>query len=91
MMLEGTLCFDYKTFQVTDGVNWYYTIAPSLLFRLCFKKATRPCISGRAWLIKNIIIWHKKDKYIYRYKPIKEEDDRVNAKRKGGEINEQKK
>lgn len=72
MMLKGTLCFDYKTFQVTDGVNWYYTIAPSLVFRLLFKKPTRPCISGKAWILHNIVIWHIKEKYTYKYRPIEE-------------------
>lgn len=82
MILLGTLAFDYKAFQLTDGVNWYYTIAPSLLFRLIFRKVKRPLIAGKALIFSNIIIWHKKEKFIYRYIPLKKEEVWINWQKK---------
>jgi hypothetical protein len=72
LRLIGTLAFDYKVNQMTDGVNWYDILSPSLLFRLIQRKKTRPLINGVAYILGTKIIWFNKIKYTYHHVPIKE-------------------
>lgn len=72
MIGHGTLVFDWKNFVVTDGVIFYRVLSPALLFRFLFPKKKRNGISGWWLVIKDVIIWFKKEKYIYRHFPIQE-------------------
>ncbi|MFA5299839.1 MAG: hypothetical protein WC389_16770 [Lutibacter sp.] len=61
--MNGVLIFDYVTFSVSDGLEYWKVLCPQLLFRLLYKKRKRDRICGRWWIIGKLIIWFKKEKY----------------------------
>lgn len=61
--MKGVLVFDYKSFMVTDGLEYWKVLCPQLLFRLIYKKRKRDRVCGRWWLWKDFIIWFVKEKY----------------------------
>jgi hypothetical protein len=60
---QGTLILDYFSFCVTDGIEYYKILSPSLLFRLFYKKKKRDRLCGEWLIIYGIIIWFRKRKY----------------------------
>ena len=80
MIGEGTLIFDYKAFEVTDGTNWFKVLSPNLLYRLKNPKPTRPMISGEWIIIKGCIVWFKKSKYVYHHIPLIQEKNIITRK-----------
>ena len=60
---EGVLVFDYKSFAITDGIEYYRNVSPQLLFRLLYKKKKRDKVHGKWWMISNMIIWFRKERY----------------------------
>lgn len=62
-VMQGTLVFDYKSFRVSDGIEYWKVLSPSLLFRLCYKKRKRDRVCGKWLIVGNWIIWFKKRKY----------------------------
>ena len=83
--MQGTLVLDYRSFMVTDGLEYWRTLSPSLLFRLFYKKKKRDRVCGKWIVVGNWIVWFKKMKYwseadINREKPRYSRKDIINEK-----------
>jgi hypothetical protein len=61
--MRGVLVFDYKSFLLTDGLEYWKALCPQLLFRLLYKKRKRDRVCGQWWIIGNWVIWFVKEKY----------------------------
>lgn len=76
---EGVLAFNYKSFAVTNGLETYWTISPSILFRLMYKKVKRDRVCGRWLLLGKCIIWFTKMKY---YSETRLDQEKIGYSRK---------
>ena len=60
---HGTLALDYKSFRVTDGIEYYRVLSPALLFRLLYKKRKRDRVCGSWLILSGLIIWFRRERY----------------------------
>jgi hypothetical protein len=54
---------DYRSFQVSDGIDYFKVLCPQLMFRLLYKKRKRDRVCGRWWILGNWVVWFKRMKY----------------------------